>query len=79
MIDKYNDCLMTVDCMDFRIPERGKKFFSFKFKRLAFRYKIACAILGNAICWVSGPNPAGKMGNLEIFCTGLLHHLDEEE
>jgi hypothetical protein len=79
MIDKYNGCLMTVDCMDVHIPERGKKFFSFKFKKSAFRYEIACAILGNAICWVSGPHPAGKMGNLEIFRTGLLHHLDEED
>ncbi|KAL3795485.1 hypothetical protein ACHAWO_001837 [Cyclotella atomus] len=79
MNDKHNDCLMTVDCTDVRIPERGKKFFSFKFKKSAFRYEVACAILGNAICWVSGPHPAGRMGDLEIFRTGLLHHLDEEE
>ena len=37
------------------------------------------AILGNTICWVSSPHPAGKMGDLEIFRRGLLHHLDEEE
>jgi hypothetical protein len=54
MNDKYNDCLMTVDCTDIRIPERGKKFFSFKFQVLEVDISLR-----NCLCYFGECNLLG--------------------
>ena len=36
MEDEGNDCMISVDGADFRVPESGRKFFSHKYKKSAF-------------------------------------------
>ena len=45
---------MTVDGVDVRIPERGRDWYSHKFKKSAVRYEIAVSILGGDIVRLSG-------------------------
>ena len=79
LIDKENDCLMTVDGKDYAIAEHGRSFYSHKFKRLALRYEIALSILTGNICWVSGPYEAGIWPDIKIFCYSLMSHLGKGE
>ena len=62
--NRYNgntgsDCLLSVDGTDFRIPERGRDWYSHKFKKSAVRYEIALGIKTGDICWLSGPHQPG--------------------
>ena len=70
---------MTVDGTDFRIPERGRDWFSHKFRKSAVCYEVACSILGNFICWILGPHQPGLENDLEIFRGGLLTYLEDFE
>ncbi len=48
--DQNNDCLLSVDGTDFQIPERGRDWYSFKFKKSGVRYEVALSMLGGEIC-----------------------------
>ncbi len=80
-----NDCLISVDGIDVRIPQQGpaipgNPFTSFKFKRkCGLQYKIGVDILAGNIVWVNGPYAAGKYTDIKFFCHGLAHWLDEHE
>ena len=65
--DQNNDCLLSVDGTDFQIPERGREWYSFKFKKSGVRYEVALSILGGEICWISGPHQPGVYNDLDIF------------
>ncbi len=77
--DQYNDCLLSVDGTDFQIPERGREWYSFKFKKSGVRYEVALSILGGEICWISGPHQPVVYNDLEIFRSSLASHLDPFE
>ncbi len=75
--DVGNDCLMTVDGTDFRIPQKGvvKKgnaFGSHKYTgKSALRYKLGINILAGNLVWIQGPYPAGKYTDIKFstrFC-----------
>ena len=80
-----NDCLISVDGIDVRIPQqgpaiKGNPFSSFKFAgKCGLRYEIGLDILAGNIVWVNGPFAAGKYPDIEIFRNGLAHWLDEFE
>ena len=64
--DMLNDCTMTVDSMDFRIPQKGvttkgNAFTSNKYTRKStLRYKLGVDILVGNLVWIQGSYPAGK-------------------
>ena len=68
-----------MDGADFQIPEHGRQFFPFKFRKSALRYKVGLSIFGGEICWISGPYLPGVYNDLDIFRTSLSSHLDEFE
>jgi hypothetical protein len=80
-----NDCLISVDGTDVRIPQQGlaipgNPFSLFKFKEnCGLWYKIGVDILAGNIVWVNGPYAAGMYPDpdIELFCSGLAHWLDE--
>ena len=80
-----NDCLISVDGIDCRIPQQGpaipgNPFSSFKFKgKCGLRYEIGVDILAGNIVWIEGPHAAGKYPDVEIFRRGLAHWLDKFE
>lgn len=78
-LDKANDCLISVDGTDIRIPELGRVFYSHKYKKSAFRYEVALCILTGDIVWINGPYPAGKWPDIEIFRDSLRSHLEKDE
>jgi hypothetical protein len=61
-----NDCTMTVDGTDFRIPQKGvvtkgNAFASHKYAgKSALRYELGVDILAGNLVWIQGPYPAGK-------------------
>jgi hypothetical protein len=72
--DMLNDCTMTVDSMDFCIPQKGvttkgNAFTSNKYMRKStLRYKLGVDILaGNLVCWIQGSYPAGKYTDIKKF------------
>lgn len=53
--DKGNDCLLSVDGTDCRIPEHGCKFHSHKFKKSGLRHEVGlCVVTGDCV-WINGP------------------------
>ena len=68
-----------MDGTDFQIPEHGRQFFPFKFRKSALRYEVGLSILGQEICWISEPYQPGVNNDLQIFRTSLASHLDEFE
>ncbi len=78
-----NNCLISVDGTDVRIPQQGpaipgNPFSLFKFKgRCRLWYKIGGGILAGNILWVNEPYAAGKYFDINFFCSGLAHWLDE--
>ena len=70
---------MTVDGVDVRIPERGRDWYSHKFKKSAVRYEIAVSILGGDIVWLSGPHQPGLYNDLDIFRLSLATFLEPFE
>jgi hypothetical protein len=77
--DKGNDCLMTVDCTDFRVAEQGKKFYSFKYKKSGVRYEICLCILTGDIVWINGPFECGMWNDIMIFRSALMTELSANE
>ena len=71
--DMLNDCTMTVDSMDFRIPQkgvttRGNAFTTNKYARKStLRYKLGVDILAGNLVWIQGSYPAGKYTDIKIF------------
>jgi hypothetical protein len=80
--DMGNDCLMTVDGTDFRIPQKGKAisgnaFASHKYAgKSALRYELGVDILAGRLVWIQGPYPAGKWPDIKIFNAVLSHFLE---
>ena len=83
--DILNDCLMSVDGTDYRIPQkgaarRGNAFASHKYNgKSALRYELGVCILTGHLVWIEGPFPAGKYNDITIFKNGLAHFLDPYE
>ena len=77
-----NDCLISVDGTDVRIPHQGpaipgNPFSLFKFKeKCGLWYEIGVDILAGNIVWVNGLYAAGYP-DIKIFYSGLAHWLDE--
>jgi hypothetical protein len=80
--DILNNCLMTVDGTDFRVPQKGtatkgNTFASYKYAgKSGLRYKLGVSILGGDLVWIQGPYPAGKYNDIKIFNKVLCHFLD---
>ena len=76
-----NDCLMSIDGTDFRIPQmgtaiRGNAFASHKYEgKSALRYEIGVSILGGDLVWIQGPYSAGVFNDVKIFNKVLCHFL----
>ena len=68
-----------MDGTDFRVPESGSKFYSFKYKKSALRYEVGLCILSGEIVWLNGPYEPGVWNDLQIFRNSLLSHLEEGE
>lgn len=78
-LDKGNDCLVTVDGTDCRVPEQGRVFYSHKFKKSALRYEVALCILTGDVVWINGPYEAGSWPDISIFRNSLQSHLEPGE
>jgi hypothetical protein len=80
-----NDCLMSIDGTDFRVPQKGlpKKgnaFASHKYAgKSALRYELGISILGGDLVWIQGPYPAGKYIDIIIFNKVLTNFLEPGE
>ena len=83
--DIGNDCLMSVDGTDFRIPQqgkavKGKSFSSHKYaSKSALRYELGVDILAGRLVRIQGPYPAGKWPDINIFNAVLSHFLEPGE
>ena len=78
--DKGNDCLVSVDGTDFKVPNFGPAFSSHKFaKKGGVRYEVALCILTGDIVWIHGPFPCGRFPDISIFRDSLMSHLDAGE
>lgn len=76
----YNDCLVSVDCVDFPIPHAGRKFHTHKWRfHSALRYEIAVGIVSGDLVWINGPYEAGLWNDISIFRNALLHQLEDGE
>mmetsp|Transcript_20385 Transcript_20385/g.20654 ORF Transcript_20385/g.20654 Transcript_20385/m.20654 type:complete len:176 (-) Transcript_20385:90-617(-) len=82
MDDDGSDCLISVDCTDYKVTVkkgRPKAWFSYKFRNTGLRYEIGLCIKTGYIVWVHGPFPCGDYNDITIFRSALLHELDENE
>jgi hypothetical protein len=83
--DVLNDCTMTADRTDFRIPQKGaatkgNAFASHKYPgKSALRYELGVDILAGNLVWIQGPYPAGKYTNIKIFNKVLRNFLKPGE
>ena len=83
--DVLNDCTMTVDGTDFRIPQKGaatkgKAFASHNYAgKSALRYELGVDILAGNLVWIQGPYPAGKFTDIVIFNKVLQNFLEPGE
>lgn len=77
--DVGNDCLVSVDGTDFRIPHAGRRFYSYKYKASGLRYEVALCILSGEIVWLNGPFEPGIWNDISIFRSALLGELEEGE
>ena len=77
--DEGNDCLVSVDGTDFCIPELGKIFYSFKFRKSGLRYEVAICIKTGWIVWFNGPYEPGLYNDLQIFRESFKTFLDKGE
>ena len=80
-----NDCLLSIDGTDCRIPQQGaavqgNPFSSHKFKgKCGLRYELGVDIKEGNLVWINGPFPCGKYPDITIFRNGLRHFLDPFE
>jgi hypothetical protein len=83
--DVLNDCLMTVNGTNFRVPQKGmgtkgNAFTSHKYVgKSALCYELGMSILGGDLVWIQGLYPAGKYTDIKILSKVLHHFLDLEE
>ena len=78
--DLLNDCTMTVDGTDFRIPQKGPSFASHKYAgKSAVRYELGVDIIAGNLVWSHGPFPAGLYNDIKIFNLCLRHWLEPGE
>jgi hypothetical protein len=83
--DVLNDCLMTVNGTDFRVPQKGtatkgNAFASHKYAgKSAISYELGVSILGGDLVWIQGLYPAGKYTDIKVFNKVLHHFLDPGE
>ena len=61
------------------VPENGRTFYSFKFKKSGLRYEIYLCIKTGEIVWINGPYECGIWNNLQIFRNSLMSHLEPGE
>ena len=79
-MDKGNDCLITTDGTDFQIAtQKGKDWYSFKFKKSGLRYEVSLCILTGEIVWINGPFEAGKWTDICIFRSAQMSELSSNE
>ncbi len=67
-----NNCTMTVDGTDFRIPQKGAAmkgdvFASQYMGKSTLRYELGVDILTGNLVWIQGPYPASKYTDIVIF------------
>lgn len=77
---KFN-CFSSVDCTDIPISEPSPfdpAWMSHKFKSAGLRYEVATSLEGN-IVWCSGPYPAGRKNDLQIYRDALRQYLGPRE
>lgn len=80
-----NDCLLSIDGTDCRIPQqgaavKGNPFSSHKFTgKCGLRYELGVDIKEGNLVWINGPFPCGKYPDITIFRNGLRHFLDPFE
>ncbi len=78
--DVGNDCLLSVDGTDFWIAKKYKNpLYSYKFKKLGFRYEMGLCIKTGNICWWAGPYLPGILNNEMVFKYGLTKMLEPAE
>ncbi len=83
--DVLNECLMTVNGTDFRVPQKGtatkgNAFASHKYAgKSALRYELGVSILGRDLVWIQGPYPADKYTDIKIFNKVMRRVLDPGE
>ena len=83
--DIGNDCLISIDGTDFRIPQTGEAktgnwFASHKYSfKSALRYDIGVSIIEGDLVWIQGPYPARRFNNVAIFNKVLRHFLEPGE
>jgi hypothetical protein len=81
---RLNDCLLSVDGTDCRIPQQGSAqkdnpFSSHKFGgKCGLCYKLGVDIVESNLVWINGPFP-GSYHDITIFCNDLRHFLDPFE
>ncbi len=78
-----NDCLMTMDGTDFRIPQKGivkkgnvlapHKLCHKYVGKFALWYKLGVDILVGNLVWMQGPYPAGKYTQIKKIKKVLTH------
>jgi hypothetical protein len=70
--DVGNDFLLSVDGTDFRLAMGwSKPYYSYKFKRSGYRYKVSLCIKTGNICWWNGPYKSGDWNDEMIFKDAL--------
>ena len=77
--DCDNDCLLSVDGMDFQMSQADRDWYSHKFKRSGLHYEVALSILGGDICWICGPWKPGVYNDVMIFREALATWLEPGE
>ena len=84
--DVLNDCTMTVNGTDFRIPQKGAATKGNAFEshkkyagKSARRYKLGVDILAGNLVWIQGPYPAGKYTEIKKFIKVLRNFLEPGE
>ena len=73
-----NDCLVSVDATDCKIPRQSpatEAFYTHKHNGSGLRYEIALCILTGDIVSVIGPFPCGDWPDVEIFRFALKQML----
>jgi hypothetical protein len=80
-----NDCLISVDGIDLRIPQqgfarKGNPFESHKYARKsALRYELGVDIITGHLVWINGLILAGAFPDIKKFCSCLSLWLDQDE
>jgi len=71
---------MSIDCVDFSIPNYGPAYSSHKFRgKSGLRYELGICIQTGDCVWINGPYRCGKNPDITIFRDSLLSHLEEGE